>query len=194
MKPEDIPEKELREYAFYRLIEHEGDYIGRFAYTLYKARKIDYIIEQKSILKRKPSDDELKKFQKLQCRDDKLVEYRQLATNYSEQLFNELSAEKEIELNEKKKQLLKKEATLQAKEIEINNKEKDLDSREESIKKLSKEIYERDRICRVKGGYWRGLSQSLLASFIWLVVGVVFVLYIAHDADILNQIKQIVSL
>lgn len=179
---EDISQDEKGKYVFHQLIQKEGDYVGMIAYSLYKQNKIDFIINHK---KRnggeRPSDEELKKFQESHCLESQLKLYRNNAESITSDFFNLL-------FEEKRNQLERKSQEIRRAENSLNEKERIIISREKNIKL-------REKHCNMKprGTFVKGVMQSLLASFIFLIITIIIVFVIDKQIDIVNSIRTLLN-
>ncbi len=175
---DDIAHDEKKKYFYYQIIEENGNYIGRIAYTLYKRNKIDYIVNYK--LKnngQRPSEELLKEWQENECLPHKIEQYRNEAARITKEFANQLRKNKEKDLD--------------SKQFELTRKERELKEREKDLREKEKRNKERDKYCHVKskGAFWLGILQSLIASFIFIVICWIIIKYLNGESDIIIKMK-----
>lgn len=168
-----------KNYVFNQLVKDENDFVGYVAYTLYKQNKVAHITQIKKEKGTAPSDEELRNWQKSECTETRLNHYRQLAEQKTNSFVNQLRNKKEEELRNRKS--------------EIDNKEQENKKKAKELKEREKNIANREKYCRVKvkGSFWSGVLQSVIASFIFLVLCLLMLLCIKGNADIITWFKDL---
>jgi len=81
-------------WVYKELVESESDIVGAIAYSIYKARKIEYIREFESDNGRNPSDSELREFRRTANLPGQLDDYRDKAERYLDQFCEAVLAER----------------------------------------------------------------------------------------------------
>lgn len=171
---DSFEDTEKHYYVFNQLVKDEDDFVGYVAYTLYKQNKVAHITQIKKEKGKPPSDEELRDWQKNECTEIRLKNYRDLAEQKTNSFINQLR-------NKKEEDLRKRQANLDSKEQEIKRCER-------AIKEGRKELEKREKFChvKVKGAFWSGVLQSLLASFVFLVFCFLLLLYLKGHTDIIG--------
>lgn len=164
-------------FIFSQIVENVDDFVGSMAYVLYKRNKIEYIEQYRKENGKEPELEELREWQKAECVKSKLDNYKKLATQKTNEFINILQGEKEKQLNKQKSDLKRKEEEIKERERQVNDKEKDLKKR--------------NRYCQVKqkGQFWLGILQSVIASFIFLVLCIILLLCLKGNTDIVAWLK-----
>lgn len=174
----DFDEQGKYNFIFNQIVENDDDFVGSMAYVLYKRNKIEYIEQYKREHGKEPELSELREWQKGECAKSKLDNYKKLAEQKTTAFVNNLQGEKE-------KQLLKKQS-------ELSNNQRELKEKERQIKEKEKSLRQRDKYCHVKpqkGKFWIGVLQSLLASFLFIVISFVILISLSGNADIVGWFK-----
>lgn len=175
-----------RNFFYHQIVENDEDFVGCVAYILYKKNKIDYIETYKRDNGSAPTDDVLHEWQKNECTQSKLQNYKDSANQRISKFVNALVEEKNKELKRKQEAIRKQETNLRKREEKVKQREVAADMRD-------KELSTRDRTCHVKRdehGFMYGVWQSLLASFIFLVICFFIYKYLIGHTEVLNLIKQ----
>lgn len=206
----EFEEQEKYNFIFNQIVEKKDDFVGSMAYVLYKWNKIEFIEKYKREHNGKdPELAELREWQKGECASLKLGNYKQLAEENTNKFINNLQGKKEQDLTERKASLDKRESSAQLREKQIKAKEDALIKREkkviadeEKIKirerkvaNIEREVKKRDECCHVKDslsfkGFIFGVTQSLVASILFVILGYFFVLYMTKDTDILKDLLK----
>ena len=168
-------------FIFNQIVENEDDFVGSLAYVLYKKNKIEYIEQYKKEHEGKEPDlSELIEWQKGECVKSKLENYKKLAEQKTTAFVNNLQGEKD-------KQLLKRQS-------ELTKNQRELKEKERQIKEKEKSLRLRDSYCHVKpqkGQFWIGVSQSLIASFLFIIISFIILISISGKADIVAWFKEL---
>lgn len=170
---QDFDEEVKYNFIFNQIVENEDDFVGCMAYVLYKRNKIEYIENyKKEHGGKEPELKELREWQKSECTERKLKNYRKLAEDLVNNFVNKLQGKKERELKELKTTL---------------------DEKGRNLKKCEKEINNRQKYCHVKSSsgliqFLLGIFQSLIASILFVVLGYCFILYLNRNTDILKTL------
>ncbi len=175
----DLPKKELDKFFYHQIIDHNGDYIGRIAYTLYKENKIEYIVNYKELHGDYPSDSDLKIWQENECLDSKIKNYKSSAEKITNEFINTLRINSEDEFDKINRTLT----------IRTN----DINEREKKLKELEKKIKLRDKHCNQKPNHWfrsgiTNISHSVIASFIFIAICFFIIKYWEGSADLLKEL------
>lgn len=176
---EDLTKNEKEKYFYYQIIQKEGDYIGRIAYTLYKKNKIDFIVNFKNKNNgEKPSDAQLEEWQENECLPNKIESYKKEAERITNDFVNILRKNKETYLDKRKRDLDQREE-------DIKDKTKNLNRRENNIK-------QREKFCQVnkKGAFGIGLLQNIIASFIFIFICWLILVYGLGNSDLLPELLR----
>lgn len=169
-------------YFFNKIVENDDDFVGSIAYVLYKKNKIEYIEKYKKEHENKEPDlSVLHEWQNSECTESKLDNYKKLALQKSTEFVNHLQKDKEKKLNKLKSDLDLRERKLKDSERVVNEHEKGLK--------------QRDKYCKVKskGQFWIGVSQSLVASFIFIIFSFLLVLWLSGNTDIITWLQKVVN-
>lgn len=178
----DFDSQEKYNFIFNQIVENDDDFVGSMAYVLYKRNKIEFIEQYKSTHGGKePELVELREWQKSECVKSKLDNYKKLAQQKTAEFVNSLQSDKEKQLNKLRSDLTSKERSIKERERLANEKDKD--------------IKKRNQYCHVKpkGQYWIGVSQSLVASFIFIVICLVVIVYLSGNADFILWLQKILG-
>ena len=177
----DFDEHSKYNFIFNQIVENDDDFVGSLAYVLYKRNKIEYIEQyKKEHGGKEPELSELREWQKGECVKSKLENYKKLAEQKTTAFVNNLQGEKD-------KQLLKRQS-------ELAKNQRELREREKQIKEKEKSLRQRDTYCHVKpqkGKYWIGVSQSLVASFLFIIISFLVLISISGNADIVAWLKSL---
>ncbi len=162
-------------FFFSQIVENNDDFIGIIAYTMYKKNKIEYIEQFKKENSRIPTDKELLKWQGEECTKSKKEDYRTLAEYKVKNFINELHGNKDKEL--------KKEA-------------KKNDERKKELDRMERNIKNRDKYCNMKPyskicQFFLGVSQSFVATLIYVVLGFIFIK--CGGVDLLSELINATS-
>lgn len=162
-------------FFFSQIVANDNDFIGFFAYTIYKKNKIEYIEQFKKDNSRPPTDKELLKWQYEECTNSKKKNYRSLAENKVNKFINELRGDKEKDLK---------------KEKEKN------DERKKELDRMERNIKNRDKYCNMKPyskicQFFLGVSQSFVATLIYVVLGFIFIK--CGGVDLLSELINTTS-
>ena len=175
----DISNEEKSKYVFHQLVQKEGDYVGMIAYVLYKKNKIDYIIDFKNKNNNaNPTGDDLQRFQQNHCVDGQLKLYRESAQNITTEFFSLLIDRENNKLEKRTKEVQKLENELLEKEKKIKLREKSLNLREKHC------------MIRPKNTFLNGVMQSLLATFIFLIISILIIYVVDNQVDILSFVRS----
>lgn len=169
-------------YFFNKIVENDDDFVGSIAYVLYKMNKIEYIEKfKKEHDNIEPDLIVLREWQNGECTESKLKNYKDLALQKSTEFVNHLQKDKEKKLNKLKSEL-------ELRERKLNNGERLANEHE-------KELKQRDKYCKVKskGQFWIGVSQSLIASFIFIVISFLLILWLSGNTDIIAWVQNNVN-
>jgi len=183
----NLAREEKESYAYYQLIdEKEGlfDLEGMVAYSLYKADKIQFIKDYKSVnSNNKPSVVKLRKYQETKCDSDEVKKYRSFAQGLLNDTVN-IILEERIEELEELESLYNKELEL----VDLRNDK--LKEKEKTLEKRICEFNKREKYCKAvkPKGFMNGVLQSLFASFILIVITVLLGVYIELNFDISNEL------
>ena len=131
------------------LVEGEDDILGHIAYSVYKQHKMDKIRRFVDKEGRSPTDEDLASFMENAESENQCRFYKERALSLAREFLN-------ISLSET-----------------VNKIEKDLKDRYDA----SEQELSRDYSRRLKDsihGYWYGVGQSLLASFLFVAGGILF--------------------
>ena len=178
---EDFEEK--NNFFFNQIVENENDLVGSIAYVIYKWNKIEYIDQfKKEHGNHEPSLQELREWQKGECAKSKLENYKKIAELKTADFVNNLQSDKEKQLYNRR--------------LELEKKEREIKEHEKSVKELEKDLKLRTRYCHVKqkGQFWSGVSQSLVASFLFIVLCFILILFISGKTDIIEWGKNILEI
>lgn len=169
-------------YFFNKIVENNDDFVGSMAYVLYKRNKIEYIEKYKREHENKAPDlSVLCEWQNGECTESKLKNYKELALQKSTEFVNHLQEDKEKKLNKLKSEL-------DLRERAIKNREKQVRENERGLKL-------RDKYCKVKskGYFWTGVLQSLLASFLFVALCFLIILYLKGNTDLVSWLQKVVN-
>lgn len=168
-------------FIFNQIVENDDDFVGSLAYVLYKRNKIEYIEQYKKEHGKEPELAELRKWQKSECAKSKLENYKKLAEQKTTAFVNSLQGQKD-------KQLLKRQTEISTSLRELKDKEKQLKEKEKSLRL-------REQYCHVKqkGQFGKGVLQSLVASFIFLLLSILILMSLNGNADILGWIMKLLG-
>lgn len=201
--------EEKYNFIFNQIVENYNDFVGSMAYVLYKRNKIEFIEKYKEEHDGKePELSELREWQRGECVSSKLTNYKKLAEQKANEFVNNLQGEKERELASRKTELDRRESALKEKdrqvcsretdvakrEKDLTKKENDVKKREYGVKSKEQDINKRDKYCHVKSHHWTirflfGMSQSLVASIVFVLLGYFFIFYINKDTDVLKALS-----
>ena len=176
----DFDEQSKYNFIFNQIVENKDDFVGSLAYVLYKRNKIEYIEQYKREHGNEPELSELREWQKGECVKSKLENYKKLAEQKTTAFVNNLQSEKD-------KQLLKRQSELAKNQQELKEKERQIKEREKSLRL-------RDSYCHVKpqkGQFWIGVFQSLIASFIFVIISFIILISISGKADLVAWLKKL---
>lgn len=169
-------------YFFNKIVKNDDDFVGSMAYVLYKRNKIEYIEKYKIEHENKEPDlSVLREWQNGECTESKLNNYKKLALQKSTDFVNHLQEDKE-------KKLIKLKSDLDLRERGIKNREK-------QVREHEKDLKSRDKYCKVKskGNFWIGVLQSLLASFIFVALCFLIILYLSGNTDLIVWLQKIIN-
>lgn len=149
-------------FLFDSLVKSEEDVLGMIAYSVYKRSKIAYIKKYQSEHQgSEPPSEDLSKWRGAHCTDTTCQSFvtnaEVLLNNYSEKLISSK--------NLKLKEIKQREQILKEQEEGIRKRDKELKEKERNARKIKD-------ICPQKQHYFLGVSQSLVASFIWLLLSI----------------------
>lgn len=169
-------------YFFNQIVENDDDFVGSMAYVLYKRNKIEYIERYKKEHENKEPDlIVLREWQKGECIKSKLENYKTIAVKKSVEFINNLQSDKEKQLNKRKS--------------ELDKKEREIKERERIIGEQEKVLQKRNKYCQVKprGQYWIGVSQSLVASLLFIIVCFIIIIYLSGNADFISWMHNVLG-
>lgn len=161
-KMSKIFDKRNRNFAYYKLLQSDDDYVGMVAYTIYKKSKIAYIQELRNDGNRTEDeiDSLLETWQQSKCNDSEIKTLRDNAVAHVAEFTTKLIEQKNKELLEKEKKLNKRESKIEKKESQLKSQKY----------------------------FWYGVKQSIVGSFIYMVLTVLIYLIANHNWDITGLI------
>lgn len=161
-KMSKIFDKRNRNFVYYKLLQSDDDYVGMVAYTIYKKSKIAYIQELRNDGNRTEDeiDSLLETWQQSKCNDSEIKTLRDNAVAHVAEFTTKLIAQKNKELLEKEKKLNKRESKIEKKESQLKSQKY----------------------------FWYGVKQSIVGSFIYMVLTVLIYLIANHNWDITGLI------
>lgn len=81
-------------WAYKELVENESDIVGAIAYSIYKARKIEYIRQLEAEKQQNPSSEDLREFHRAANLPGQLEDYRDKAERYLDEFCEAVLAER----------------------------------------------------------------------------------------------------
>ena len=146
------------------LVTSSNDIVGLFAYILYKQEKIAYIKKVNKNKSIQDKDAEIKKWKETKCIPTAVNNYRNLAEKQANDFGACYSKKLGNDLEKKAKTLDDKEKKLSKKETQLNN--------------------------ASFHGFWYGVGQSVVASFVVPIIIIITSLYLKyHNANIKGAIE-----
>lgn len=82
------------------LVQNDKDFVGMLAYAFYKRQKQEYIKDLKLNNKKSPSDSDLESFIKIANSKNQIDTYRNMATELTGRITNEILISKQKEIKE----------------------------------------------------------------------------------------------
>lgn len=181
-----LNKKQKKDYAYFQLVTAENDFLGMIAYTKYKKSKIEYIEKYFAENGGYPDDEQLKEYQKQQCLDTNISNYRKAAEYF-------LNAYLTLYVEDKDKELKDKSDELNKKENELNKKAAELNRKNEKMNKKISGFETKKRNSKKEHGFIYGVAQSLVASFIILVISVFILLSSKFQESLAQKITDKIS-
>jgi hypothetical protein len=166
--------------AFHNLVHDtadEIDFVGMFAFCLYKKREITHLTAQH---RKGQTDDRqaVANFQEIVLHEkggaDSLINDAQNMVK----LFSEDLLQKE------KKELKTGQEILAQREEKLNHQETELKKREQRVKELEK--------CPRQGGFGFGVLQSVIGSLLFTIICAVIILLVNMKTDLAGYINKII--
>lgn len=178
---DNFDEQSKYNFIFNQIVENDNDFVGSMAYVIYKRNKIGYIEKYRKEHGKEPELSDLREWQKSECVKSKLENYKKLAEQKTTAFVNTLQGQKD-------KQLQKRQSEISASERELKEKEKQLKEKEKSLRF-------REQYCHVKqnGQFWKGVLQSLMASFLFLLISILILMSLNGNADILGWLMKLLG-
>ena len=174
--------EEKYNYFFNQIVKNQDDFVGSIAYVLYKRNKIEYIEQYKKEHDGKEPDlAVLREWQKGECVKSKLDNYKVIAEQKTTEFVNLLQRDKEKQYSKRK--------------AELDTKETNLVKRERAVREQEKDLKKRNQYCHVKqkGQFWSGVVQSLLASFFFIVICFLIILFLSGKTDFIGWLTGVLG-
>lgn len=161
-KMSKIFDKKNRNFAYYKLVQSDDDYVGMVAYTIYKKSKIAYIQELRSDQNRTEDeiDSSLETWQQSKCNDSEIKTLRDNAVAHVAEFTTKLIEQKDKELFEKEKKLNKRESKIEKKEAQLKSQKY----------------------------FWYGVKQSIVGSFVYMVITILVYLGLNLNGNLTDLI------
>lgn len=181
-----LNKSQKKEYAYFQLVENENDLLGMIAYSKYKKSKIEYIEKYYKDNGYYPDDEQLKEYQKQQCLDTNKSIYR----DSSESLLN---AYLTLYVEDNFKELKERNSELNSKDEILKKKESDLNKKEEKLKKKISSFEAKKQNQKKEHGFFYGVLQSIVASFIILLITVCILVSSNFKQNLAQDISDTIS-
>jgi exonuclease VII large subunit len=165
-----------------RLLE-EGEVLGGIAYSVYKQGKISFINKFKSENNElDPVPEELSKWRNSHCTDESCKSFVAGAEVLLKDYLEKLISSKHLKL----KNLEQREQKLKENEEQFKKREKDLRDKEKKARKLKD-------LCPERKHYLHGVSQSLVASLILVVLTAGFFILYQMNSSVKSFVDSILQ-
>ncbi|MFA8300617.1 MAG: hypothetical protein ACEPOV_10680 [Hyphomicrobiales bacterium] len=190
------------------------NFIGMIAYCYYKKSKVEYIERFRNENNgNTPTHSELETFQYSQCVPSTIKTLRSQGETITTTFVNELLNDKniglsirEVELDDREKILASRELELKNGKLSLEKKKDELSKRETNLNKQKKELDKRDSnlrkresVCKVSpkktigSKVWMfslGIFQSIIASFLFVILSALLIFAFSHNNDLIAFIKS----
>lgn len=169
---ESSPDEFGRNFAYYKLVNDENDFVGMIAYTIYKKSKIEYLRQlRKEGKSQKEIDEILKIWQKSQCSENQIKIYRDNGSSFLADFTNELIKDKNSEFEESERKILSETKRME-------KQKESLSRREKRLKKLG------------RSSFFGNVAAGVVSSFVFMFLSIMTYIFLDKGFDLTAKIIE----